>query len=109
MLTHEKIRTAVIRTASSFPIIRASYFGSYAEGRQEESSDLDLLLEFRDPAVSLIMLSAIKNGLGDQLKATVDIVHAPLTKNSFIRNWKRGAYLWANVMRQLTASKLCTS
>ena len=84
MLTHEKICTAVTCAASSYPIKRASYFGSYAEGRQTESSDLDLLLEFRDPAVSLIMLSAIKNDLEDQLKVSVDIVHAPLTKNSFI-------------------------
>ena len=84
MLTHERICSAVMHTASSYPIKRASYFGSYAEGRQTESSDLDLLLEFRDPAVSLIMLSAIKNDLEDQLKVSVDIVHAPLTKNSFI-------------------------
>ena len=73
-----------MRAAAVYPIKRASYFGSYAEGRQNEASDLDLLLEFHTPAVSLIMLSAIKNDLQEQLKIPVDIIHGPLTDNSFI-------------------------
>ena len=84
MLTHKTISTAITRMASSYPIKRASYFGSYAEGRQTEDSDLDILLEFHVPAVSLIMLSSIKNDLETQLKIPVDIIHAPLTQSAII-------------------------
>ena len=84
MLTHEDICNAVARVASLFPIKSASYFGSYAEGRQAESSDLDLLLEFQNPAVSLLTLSAIKHNLEDLLKIPVDVVHAPMDKSSLI-------------------------
>jgi predicted nucleotidyltransferase len=84
MLSHEEISRAVAHVASAFPITRVSYFGSYAEGKQTETSDLDLLLEFQKPAVSLFMLSAIKIELEDQLKIPVDVFHAPLAKDSFI-------------------------
>jgi len=84
MITHEEISRAVERIAESFPIKNASYFGSYADGKQTENSDLDLLLEFQKPAVSLFMLSAIKNDLEEQLKIPVDVIHAPLPADSFI-------------------------
>ena len=84
MITHEAICGAVERIASRFPIKRASYFGSYAERRQTDESDLDLLLEFQSPAVSLFTLSAIKNELEDQLKISVDVIHMPLAKDAII-------------------------
>jgi len=85
MLTHEEICEAVAQVASLFPVKQASYFGSYAEGKQTGASDLDLLLEFQNPAVSLLMLSAIKNDLEDRLKTPVDVIHAPVTKDSLIK------------------------
>ena len=85
MLSHEEICRAVTHIAALFPVKRASYFGSYAEGRQTDASDLDLLLEFQNPAVSLFMLSAIKSDLEDMLKIPVDVIHAPIAKNSLIK------------------------
>jgi predicted nucleotidyltransferase len=84
MLTHEDIRGAVTWVATMFPVKRAAYFGSYAEGRQTETSDLDLLIEFQQPAVSLFMLSAIKSELEDMLKIPVDVIHAPLPEGALI-------------------------
>ena len=84
MLTHNEICKAVEDTALLFPIKQAFYFGSYAEGRQTDSSDLDLLLEFQKPAVSLFTLSAVKNNLEDMLKIPVDVIHAPINEDSFI-------------------------
>jgi hypothetical protein len=84
MITHSEISKAVERIAETFPLKSAVYFGSYADGRQTEASDLDLMLEFQKPAVSLFMLSAIKNDLEEQLKIPVDIIHAPLSEDSFI-------------------------
>ena len=85
MLTHDEISRAIEQTAELFPIKQASYFGSYAEGRQTDFSDLDLLLEFQNPAVSLITLSAIKNSLEDRLKIPVDVIHAPINEESLIK------------------------
>ena len=85
MVAHEEICKAVAQVAVSFPLKRVSYFGSYADGRQKEVSDLDLLLEFQDSAVSLFMLSAIKSDLEDLLRIPVDVIHAPVTKDSLIK------------------------
>ena len=84
MLTHEEICKAVSEIATEFPIKQVSYFGSYAEGRQTGVSDLDLLIEFHRPAVSLFMLSAIKYDLEDLLKIPVDVIHAPVPQNSLL-------------------------
>ena len=85
MPTHEEICWAVAQTAVLFPIRKASYFGSYAEGQQTEKSDLDILVEFHKPAVSLFVLSSVKNNLEDLLKIPVDVIHAPLSGDSFIK------------------------
>ena len=85
MLTHEEICKAVSEIATEFPIKKVSYFGSYAEGWQTDASDLDLLIEFQRPAVSLFMLSAIKNDLEDLLRIPVDVIHAPVSQNSLLQ------------------------
>jgi predicted nucleotidyltransferase len=84
VLSHEDINKAVTHIASIYPVKKASYFGSYAEGRQTDASDLDVLLEFIEPAVSLFTISAIKFELEDQLKIPVDVIHAPLADDSLI-------------------------
>ena len=84
MITHEEITNAVAKTAAVHPIKSASYFGSYADGRATSESDLDLLIEFHKPAVSLFLISAVKIDLEDQLKIPVDVIHAPLPKDSLI-------------------------
>jgi len=84
MLTHDEIRNAVIKTAEHHPIKSASYFGSYASGQATSESDLDLLVEFYKPRISLFVLSTIKQDLEDLLNVTVDIIHAPLAQGSLI-------------------------
>ena len=63
---------------------KGQYFGSYADGRVTEDSDLDLLVEFESPAVSLIMLNELKYDLEDALGLPVDVIHAPLPAGSMI-------------------------
>ena len=84
MLTHEKICSAVAKTAEFHPIKRASYFGSYANGRATSESDLDLLIEFHKPRISLFVLSAVKLDLEDLLQVSVDVIHAPIPKDSLL-------------------------
>jgi len=84
MLTHENICDAIAKTAEFHPIKKVFYFGSYASGQATSESDLDLLIEFHLPRISLFVLSAIKLDLQDLLNVPVDVVHAPLPEDSLI-------------------------
>ena len=50
MLSLEQITNAARIAAKEFPIKSVELFGSYAEGRAGERSDVDLLVEFDTPA-----------------------------------------------------------
>ena len=84
MITHDEIIKAVQKVALVYPIKTVFYFGSYADGQPTDESDLDLLIEFNKPAVSLLTLSGIKIDMEDYLKIPVDVIHAPGVANSFI-------------------------
>ncbi|MDR2183572.1 MAG: nucleotidyltransferase domain-containing protein [Clostridiales bacterium] len=62
----------------------ASYFGSYANGKAASESDLDLLIEFDLPRISLLVLSGIKIELEEMLKIPIDVIRAPLPKDALI-------------------------
>ena len=84
MPTEERIRSVVAELQADYALQRVSIFGSYAEGRATEDSDLDLLVEFHQPAVSLLRLNQLKYDLEEALGLPVDVVHAPLPENSLI-------------------------
>ena len=85
MPTEETIRSVLQGLQSTYSLRRAHIFGSYADGRATSQSDLDLLVEFDSPAVSLITLNALKYDLEEQLGLPVDVIHAPLPDGSMIR------------------------
>ena len=84
MLTITQITQAVEIVANEFNIKRVCLFGSYAENRNTEKSDVDLLVEFFIPVVSLFTLVDVKNRLQDILGVEIDIIHAPLPENALI-------------------------
>lgn len=83
MLTHEQIVKAVAKAATEFPLAKVLYFGSYADGRATNESDLDILVKFTDgTAVSLLDVIHFKHNLEDELHISVDVVGLPLTKRA---------------------------
>ncbi len=84
MLTIDQIKDVASSIAAYHSIKKISLFGSYADGTANENSDIDLLIEFLIPNVSLLTLSNIKNELEDKLKKSVDIIHMPITKESLL-------------------------
>lgn len=88
MPTESMIRQTVERLRKGYALHRVSIFGSYAEGCANEQSDLDLLVEFEKPRVSLITLNALKYELEEALGLSVDVVHAPLPEGSMIQPGK---------------------
>lgn len=84
MPTVETIRSALNSLKTDYALRRVSIFGSYADGRATDASDLDLLVEFDSPAVSLIKLNALKYDLEDALGLPADVIHGPLPAGSMI-------------------------
>jgi predicted nucleotidyltransferase len=84
MLTHEAIYEALIKAKAQFPLVRADYFGSYARGQATEESDLDLMVEFDVPSVSLFTIIGLKQFLEEELAKPVDIIHAPIPEGAII-------------------------
>ena len=84
MLTVDTIQKGIREVAPLFDIKKAILFGSYAEGTQTEDSDVDLLVEFTLPSVSLYKLAGAKLKLQTVFGRNVDLIHSPLPPNSMI-------------------------
>lgn len=72
--------------------LRVGVFGSYARGEQNEESDLDILVQFRD-RMSLLTLVQIEQGLSDDLGIPIDLV----TENS-LRNPGLKKYIYKDLI-----------
>ena len=84
MPSMEQIVAGVNEIVPEFPIEKVALFGSYAEGKNRPDSDIDLLVEFSSPRVSLILLNRLKYRLEERLRTRVDVIHGPLAGNSMI-------------------------
>jgi len=80
----EKIRRAVEKVAKEYNIKRVELFGSYANGTQTRKSDIDLLVDFDNPTMSLFGVFRIQRAFEEALGKKVDLVESPIPKSSFI-------------------------
>ena len=85
MLTHEQIVDAVKKAAPKYKVGKAYYFGSYAKGTQNDESDLDLLVAFEAPSVSLLTIAGLAADLEEILHTEVDVLRLPLPKETHLR------------------------
>jgi predicted nucleotidyltransferase len=84
MLTHDIIADVARKAANEFSLTKMSYFGSYADGKATEESDLDVLAEFKESAVSILTIIRLRRFLQDELKKPVDVIHAPIPDGALI-------------------------
>ena len=77
MLTIEQITDGVRTASREYPLRKVELFGSYATGKSTPQSDVDLLVEFVQPRVSLLTLNGLKYRMEELLGTPVDIVHGP--------------------------------
>lgn len=89
MLTVQQIANGVHVASREYPLQKVELFGSYANGKNTPQSDVDLLVEFSQPRVSLLMISAFKIRMEELLGTNVDIVHGPLPEGSMLELDKR--------------------
>lgn len=84
MLTINKIKKTVSNIAENYPVNSIDLFGSYAEKRANNKSDIDLLVYFDESVASLLDMCGLRLDLQDNLKVSVDVVAAPLSKDSIL-------------------------
>src|SRR5699024_10986334 len=77
---------------SQYGVNRIALFGSYIHGEQNEMSDIDLLVEFEDQALTFDNYMDLKFNLEDLFQKSVDLVILddikPALKHSIIRSAK---------------------
>lgn len=69
----QKIRTLLPYLKETYEVDSLQIFGSYVRGEENTSSDLDLLVTFRETP-SLLEFISLENYLTDQLDVKVDLV-----------------------------------
>lgn len=91
LVTIDQIQDAVVAVISGYntsvtedKVKSVALFGSHAANTANADSDIDLLIEFDSPFVSLFVLGRLLTELEDALKASVDLVPLPLPERSFI-------------------------
>ena len=82
VLTNNQISEVISHIVPRYGVKSVSYFGSYANGTQTQSSDLDLLVEFRNPFISLYDLIALEMEIEDSLHIPIDIATYPPPEGS---------------------------
>lgn len=85
MLTLDDIKNAIADILAKYPIKKISLFGSYANGSAKEDSDVDILVEFLSPNISLFTISDMKYEIESKLNKEVDLIHAPIEEDSLIK------------------------
>jgi hypothetical protein len=88
MLDLPQIDKVLKEVAPKYKVKNISIFGSYADGTAVDTSDLDLLVEFFAPDVSLLTLIDLKYSIEDRLNINVDVIHAPIDKDALIKPQK---------------------
>lgn len=84
MLSIEQIKDATEKIAPHYPVSKVLLFGSYASGKADDRSDVDMLVEFSTNPISLFELAGFNQELREELDVAVDTVKLPLKADSFI-------------------------
>ena len=85
-MTLEEIRRVVAPACQEFNVTRLDVFGSVARGESVERSDVDLLVEFRDPATKAAKrFFGLLHKLEDALGCQVDLLTVSGLRNPFFK------------------------
>ncbi|MBI2632102.1 nucleotidyltransferase family protein [Candidatus Pacearchaeota archaeon] len=69
----EEIKEKIMPILKDYKVIKAGIFGSFARGKQNNKSDVDILVEI-DGGTDLIDLIRLKRDIEESLKKKVDLV-----------------------------------
>ena len=80
----ENIKEIIISTLREYRPVYIGIFGSFSRGEQQETSDIDLLVKFKNTQ-SLLKLISIENILSEKLGLKVDLVTEGALTNERIK------------------------
>ena len=80
-----KIRNIIVNHLKEFNPLKVGVFGSFARGDNKKGSDIDILVEFKNPP-SLLTLIRLENELSEILGSKVDLVTTGAIKNNRIKD-----------------------
>ena len=80
-----KIRNIIVNHLKEFNPLKVGVFGSFARGDNKKGSDIDILVEFKNPP-SLLTLIRLENELSEILGSKVDLVTTGAIKNKRIKD-----------------------
>lgn len=75
----------VVNILKHYPIAKAAIFGSFAKGKENKSSDIDILIEVSQ-AISLFQILKIEKELQKATKRKIDLVEYTALKKSIRKN-----------------------
>ena len=84
-MNSSQIKAIILKHLGNYNPAKIGIFGSYARGENNENSDLDVLVEFKETP-SLLTLVRLENELTELLMVKVDLVTTGALKNKRIRN-----------------------
>ena len=80
----DRLYTYKEKNHERYRFTRIGIFGSVAKGISDEKSDIDIVVEQREP--DLFLLGCIKTDLEEEFGKKVDIVRFRKEMNSFLKN-----------------------
>jgi predicted nucleotidyltransferase len=83
-MDQSEIKNIILSHLKGFNPIKVGIFGSFARGDNKKGSDIDILIEFKEPP-SLLTLIKLENELSEILGVKVDLVTTGALKNKRIK------------------------
>jgi len=83
-MDQSEIKNIILSHLKGYNPRKIGIFGSFARGDNKKTSDLDILVEFKD-SPSLLTLIRIENDLSEVLGIKVDLVTTGALKNKRIK------------------------
>ena len=84
-MTQGQIENTILSYLQPYNLRKIGLFGSYVRNESQPESDLDIMVEFKNPP-SLLKLVSIENGLSRKLGVKVDLVTFNAIKNRRIKS-----------------------
>ncbi|TVR69893.1 MAG: hypothetical protein EA408_12090 [Marinilabiliales bacterium] len=82
----QNVNNIIISTLKEFNPERIGIFGSFARNENTPTSDLDILVKFKD-GISLLQLIKLENSLSEKLNVKVDLVTEGAISNKKLKEY----------------------
>ncbi|MBI1228442.1 MAG: hypothetical protein GC192_24620 [Bacteroidetes bacterium] len=85
-MLNQQLKQHLIKLLAPYRPERVGVFGSYARGENQQGSDLDILIKFKE-AIGLLELVQIEQELSDKLGIKVDLVTEGSLKHPMLKQY----------------------